>query len=64
MTMKTQLIGTSLEVQWLGLHSSLAGGMDSISGQGIKIPQAANYQILWAVAKPVFKGNFIALNDR
>ena len=64
MTMKTQFIGTSLEVQWLGLHGSLSGGMGSVSGQGIKIPQAATYQILWAVAKPIFKGKFIALNDR
>ena len=32
--------GTSLVVQWLGLHASNAGGMDLISGWGIKIPRA------------------------
>ena len=30
--------GTSLVVQWLRLHTSKARGMDSISGQGAKIP--------------------------
>ena len=34
-------IGTSLAVQWLGLHTSTAGGMGLIPGQGTKIPQAA-----------------------
>ena len=31
--------GNFLEVQWLGLHTSTAGG--SIPGRGTKIPQAA-----------------------
>ena len=29
--------GNSLVVQWLGLHTSIRGGMSSISGQGTKI---------------------------
>jgi len=29
----------SLAVQWLGLHTSIAGGTDSIPGWGTKIPQ-------------------------
>ena len=29
--------GTSLEVQWLGLHTSTVGGMGSIPSQGTKI---------------------------
>ena len=37
---KTQR-GNSLEVQWLGLHASIAGGMGSIFGRETKIPQAA-----------------------
>ena len=28
-------------VQWLGLHASTAGGMDSIPGQGTKILNAS-----------------------
>ena len=32
--------GTSLVVQWLGIHASNAGGMDWIPGQGTKIPHA------------------------
>ena len=28
-------------VQWLGLHASTAGGMDSIPGQGTKILYAS-----------------------
>ena len=32
--------GNCLTVQWLGLHSSTAGGPGSIPGQGTKIPQA------------------------
>ena len=35
--------GTSLVVQWLGLHYSTAKGSDSIPGQGTKIPQATPY---------------------
>ena len=31
--------GSSLVVQWLGLHASTAGGPGSIPGQGTKIPQ-------------------------
>ena len=34
-------MGTSLAVQWLRLHTSTAGGVGSIPGQGIKIPRAA-----------------------
>ena len=30
----------SLAVQWLRLHTSIAGGTGSIPGQGTKIPQA------------------------
>ena len=33
-------MGTSLEVQWLRLCASNAGGMGSITGQGTKIPHA------------------------
>ena len=33
--------GTSLAVQWLGLHASTAGGVGSIPGQGTKIPHAS-----------------------
>ena len=33
--------GTSLMVQWLGLHASTAEGIDSIPGQGIMILHAA-----------------------
>ena len=32
--------GTSLVAQWLRLHVSTAGGLDSIPGQGTKIPHA------------------------
>ena len=35
--------GNSLAVQWLGLQASIAGGMGSIPGRGIKIPQAARH---------------------
>ena len=31
--------GTSLEVLWLGLHTSPVGEAGSISGQGTNIPQ-------------------------
>ena len=34
------IIGTSLVVQWLRLQTSIAGGMGSIPGLGIKIPHA------------------------
>ena len=37
-------LGTSLMVQWLRLQTSTAGGMDSIPGQGIKIPHACAVQ--------------------
>ena len=30
--------GTSLAVQWLGLHASTAGGIGLIPGRGTKIP--------------------------
>ena len=33
-------VGDILVVWWLTLHSSNAGGMGSIPGQGIKIPHA------------------------
>ena len=33
--------GTSLEVQWLTLHTSTSGCVGSIPGQGTKIPHAA-----------------------
>ena len=33
--------GTSLVVQWLGLHALTAKGLCTIPGQGTKIPQAA-----------------------
>ena len=36
-------LGTSLEVQWLGLHASNAGGMGSIPGQGTKTLHAARH---------------------
>ena len=32
--------GNSLVAQWLRLHVSTAGGLDSIPGQGTKIPHA------------------------
>ena len=32
--------GISLVAQWLRLHVSTAGGLDSIPGQGTKIPHA------------------------
>ena len=34
--------GTSLVVQWLGLHASTAGGMRLIPGRGTKMPHAAS----------------------
>ena len=33
--------GTSLEVQWLRLHASNAGGAGSIFGRGTKIPHVS-----------------------
>ena len=36
-----RISGPSPVVQWLGLQASTAGGMDSIPGQGTKIPHAA-----------------------
>ena len=33
--------GTSLEVQWLRLRASNAGGVGLIPGQGTKIPHAS-----------------------
>ena len=35
--------GTSLAVQWLGLHASNAGGVGSVPGRGTKIPHAAQH---------------------
>ena len=40
---KTQFLGNSLAVQWLGLCVSTAGGPGSIPGQGAKIPYAAQH---------------------
>ena len=34
-------LGNSLVVQWLGLHASTAGGMDSIPSRGTKFPQVS-----------------------
>ena len=36
-----RLWGTSLAIQWLGLHAATAGGVGSIPGRGTKIPHAA-----------------------
>ena len=33
--------GNSLAVQWLELHTSTAGGMDSVPNLGTRVPQAA-----------------------
>ena len=41
--MKRRAQGSSLAVQWLGLHASIAGGMGSIPGWGTKIPQALRH---------------------
>ena len=38
---KTQILGNSLVVQWLGLFAFTAKDLGSIPGQGTKIPQAA-----------------------
>ena len=38
---KGKKAGTSLAVQWLGFGASITGGMGLISGQGTKIPRAA-----------------------
>ena len=35
-----KLVGTSLTVQWLGIHAFTAESRGWIPGQGIKIPQA------------------------
>ena len=37
---KKYMWGNSLAVQWLGLCTSMAGGTDSVPGQGTKIPHA------------------------
>ena len=39
----TSIIGTSLAVQWLRLHTSTAGGAGSIPGGGTKIPRATRH---------------------
>ena len=44
-------MGTSLEVQWLGLHASTAGGMGSIPGQGTKIPCGVTKKKVVKIAK-------------
>ena len=38
--LKSWKIGNSLVVQWLGLHTSTAGGPGSIPGRETKIPKA------------------------
>ena len=38
--LKNSKFGTSLEVQWLELHTFNAEGVGSIPGQGTKIPHA------------------------
>ena len=38
---KNNGLATSLVVQWLRLHASNAGDLDSVPGQGTKIPHAA-----------------------
>ena len=50
--------GTSLVVQWLGLHYSTAKGSDSIPGQGTKIPQATPYGQINKWNKSIFAHNF------
>ena len=37
-TTNEDFVGNSLTVQWLGLGSLSAGDLDSIPGQGTKIP--------------------------
>ena len=39
-----KLLGISLAVQWLRLHTSNAGGVGSIPGQGSNIPHATVWQ--------------------
>ena len=41
MIQKLGFVRTSLEVQWLRICASIAGGTGSIPGQGTKIPRAA-----------------------
>ena len=41
MYFKETILGASLTVQWLRLHTSTAGGTGSIPGWGMKIPHAA-----------------------
>ncbi|XP_066889217.1 transducin-like enhancer protein 2 isoform X6 [Kogia breviceps] len=59
--------GTSLAVQWLGLHAPMAGGTGSIPGQGTKIPtpkkKKHQQQVLQAVerAKQVTVGELNSL---
>ena len=53
---KKQTSGTSLVVQWLELHTSTAGGMGSIPGQGTKILQVAQLakgEKMWSTWTPV-----------
>ena len=38
-----RVVGDFVVVWWLTLHSSNAGGMGSIPGQGIKIPHAVQH---------------------
>ena len=40
-TQDSENIVNSLVVQWLGLHTFIARGTGSISGQGTKVPHAA-----------------------
>ena len=40
---KYNITGTSLAIQWLGLHTSTSGSSCLIAGQGIKVSQAAQH---------------------
>ena len=42
--LRKRLMGTSMVVQWLTLHTSTSEGSSSILGQGIKIPQAISHK--------------------
>ena len=53
---KNQCAGTSLEVQWLRLHTSNVGGAGSIPGWGTKIPYA-----MWCSQKIKIKINLLSL---
>ena len=50
------ILGTSLAVQWLRLHTSDAGGMGLISSAGTKIPHA-----MWCGQKKINLKNDILI---